>query len=371
MAISVSNGAVSQLAPHFSCNVQSITMDPDGRSVLVTDSSDGDSALVRVPIPPGPSRELTIPGVTSSALSRDGKTLAYVWSPGIRSAGVEHIVVANSDGTKARTVYQLPLGSTGKSIGIVSLSGDGKLIAFGVELYDATTARLTSSEIWVVGADGSHPLRIGTGIDPAWQPVAVPIAALAPAPTPTVKASTPTSPGTSQGFLLPWPAGQSWTYVGGPHTAFEAGTPWGAVDFQPPNSAGCSPMEAVDWWIRPVASGVVVRADSNYVEIDHENGWRTVYYHVGSIQVKPADRVTTSTDLGHPSCYVGRGGRADGRHVHLAFIQKGAWVDLRTVTVKLSGWEIRAGSDEYSGSLYRNGVPIDQWGTVLNDGVSN
>ncbi|MCC6626900.1 MAG: peptidoglycan DD-metalloendopeptidase family protein [Chloroflexi bacterium] len=170
------------------------------------------------------------------------------------------------------------------------------------------------------------------------------------------------------GFRLPWEYGQEWWFIGGPHLAWEAGTPWGAVDFQPPNSVGCEPKEATSWWIRPAARGKVTRADSNYIEIDHENGWRTVYYHIGSIQVNVNAEVFRSTNLGHPSCFIGAGGRADGRHVHLAFKRDGAWIDLRSTSVRLSGWEIKGGSTgQYSGSLQRDGIVKQQWSLVTND----
>ncbi|MFH1485920.1 MAG: hypothetical protein ABIH46_07610 [Chloroflexota bacterium] len=39
-------------------------------------------------------------------------------------------------------------------------------------------------------------------------------------------------------FQLPWPIGQSWIFTNGPHEAWGAGTPWGALDFQPPSSIG-------------------------------------------------------------------------------------------------------------------------------------
>lgn len=168
-------------------------------------------------------------------------------------------------------------------------------------------------------------------------------------------------------FQLPWPTGQSWFFTNGPHKAWGAGTPWGALDFQPPNSIGCSPMEATSWWARPVAQGKVTLVDTNRIEIDHENGWQTMYYHISDIKVAVNQRVDVGTDLGRPSCYPA--GSATGRGIHLAIKRDGSWIDFRTVPVNLSGWSAKSDGTEGGGTMVRGTTTTAIYGLLTNDGL--
>ncbi|MEM6490986.1 MAG: M23 family metallopeptidase [Pseudomonadota bacterium] len=63
----------------------------------------------------------------------------------------------------------------------------------------------------------------------------------------------------------------------------------------------------------------------NGVVLTHDDGWETQYCHLrrGSVAVRPGQRVAAGTPLG----LIGRSGRADFPHVHLAVRKDGAAVD--------------------------------------------
>lgn len=65
----------------------------------------------------------------------------------------------------------------------------------------------------------------------------------------------------------------------------------------------------------------------NYVELDHGNNVRTVYYHMakGTVPVKVGQTVKTGTVLG----YMGTTGDSTGNHLHFGIKINGSWVDPR------------------------------------------
>ncbi|MBI3977266.1 MAG: peptidoglycan DD-metalloendopeptidase family protein [Chloroflexi bacterium] len=174
------------------------------------------------------------------------------------------------------------------------------------------------------------------------------------------------------GFQFPWPPGEEWVWTGGPHPTFGAGTPWGALDFQPPDSGYFGPQPcppgvvAAGFAVRPAAPGRVVVAGQSYVEIDHGNGWRSVYYHVANIKVAPGRAVDRNADLGVPSCQNALGGIASGPHVHFAAKYGGDWVPA--AAYRLSGWEAIAANRAYDGVFRRGNAFRGVWGSFCNDG---
>jgi hypothetical protein len=60
--------------------------------------------------------------------------------------------------------------------------------------------------------------------------------------------------------------------------------------------------------------------------------------------------------IGHPSC---EGGASTGTHVHIARKYNGEWVLAGgPLPMVLSGWQARAGSKPYEGSLVKDGEVI-------------
>lgn len=80
--------------------------------------------------------------------------------------------------------------------------------------------------------------------------------------------------------------------------------------------------------IRSQAAGRVTRAEftsgyGNMVEIDHENGFKTKYAHMKSINVKKGDSVEKGDVVGE----VGSTGRSTGPHLHYEILYRGVPVD--------------------------------------------
>jgi hypothetical protein len=162
-------------------------------------------------------------------------------------------------------------------------------------------------------------------------------------------------------FLLPFSAGESWTYTGGPHTGWGKGAPLAAVDFAPPSSAGgCLPS---DKWATAIAAGLVVRSGDGVVILDldgdgdERTGWVIFYLHVGTEGRAPVGTTLKTGDpLGHPSC---EGGEATGTHIHIARLYNGEWIPADgPLAFDLEGWIVHNGSQVYKGTLTRNNITV-------------
>ncbi len=174
-------------------------------------------------------------------------------------------------------------------------------------------------------------------------------------------------------FALPWTPGETWFFVGGPHCD-SAGDDCGeqpryALDFAPeaPMFGNlCVPSVIETHWVTSAAPGTVRVAERSLVEIEHEDGLRTGYYHLltSSIPVEVGDQVERGTRLGHPSCEHLRGGGSRGPHVHFYICRADGADDeclgdqhalLSAEGQELSGWRVAAGDKNYDGTLERGG----------------
>ena len=160
---------------------------------------------------------------------------------------------------------------------------------------------------------------------------------------------------------LPFAAGETWSFTGGPHGAWDEGSAYGALDFAPPLSApGCTPS---DEWVLAVADGLIVRTGVGEVIEDldgdgyEQTGWDILYMHVESQdRVPPGTYVLAGQRLGHPSC---EGGIATGTHVHLARKFNGVWIPAAgPVPFNLDGWIASGTGEAYVGSLTRGGQTV-------------
>ncbi len=81
-------------------------------------------------------------------------------------------------------------------------------------------------------------------------------------------------------------------------------------------------------------------------------GWVLLFYHLADQgMISPWVRVETGDPLGHPSC---QGGRATGKHVHVARKYNGEWLPADgPVPFTLGGWLVVADARNYYGSLVR------------------
>jgi murein DD-endopeptidase MepM/ murein hydrolase activator NlpD len=165
-------------------------------------------------------------------------------------------------------------------------------------------------------------------------------------------------------LLLPFGPGEIWAFTGGPHLAWDAGSPYGALDFAPPGEAlGC--IETNDW-VTAVADGLVTRTGNGVVILDLDGdgnegtGWVILYMHVESRdRVQPGTFLRAGEPVGHPSC---EGGISSGTHVHLARKFNGVWLPADgPVPFNLSGWVASGTGEEYVGTLTRNGVVVESF----------
>jgi len=158
---------------------------------------------------------------------------------------------------------------------------------------------------------------------------------------------------------LPWASGQSWNYIGGPHSTLgcpdnsftcRGGKPWNSLDF---GASGPGIVHAA-------AAGTVEPTnrcppkDSNFVIINHGNGWHTTYYHLVDIQVKPGHEVKAGQPLGTTSTATGCDGHADGPHVHFSVANYTGDYSWHSGRVDLDGFQIGSwifhdGPTQYSG----------------------
>lgn len=138
---------------------------------------------------------------------------------------------------------------------------------------------------------------------------------------------------------FPWEAGRSWLYLNGPHNG-NAAVP-AALDFQPPDARGQPCGFRSDAWVVAAADGRVINLQ-NAIEIDHGNGFRTGYFHLGDKQVT-SGYVSAGERLGHPDCCP-EGGEpiecySDTPHLHFYTVYNGAKQDITGITIQ--GWTVQ------------------------------
>ena len=153
---------------------------------------------------------------------------------------------------------------------------------------------------------------------------------------------------------LPFAAGQTWSYSGGPHVPWLERGAQAALDFGPGSKeGGC--VESYRWVLAP-AAGLVIKAMNGVVLLDlngdgyEETGWVLLFLHIAE-----KDRVVEGTWLnaderiGHPSC---EGGVSTGTHVHMARKYNGEWMQADgPVPFVMSGWTAHSGAVPYKGTL--------------------
>jgi len=177
-------------------------------------------------------------------------------------------------------------------------------------------------------------------------------------PTVLAAGAEPVVPaGLSQPVLeLPFAPGERWSFTGGPHRSWNAGSPRGALDFSPANGEpACLASTA---WVTASAAGRVVRSSDEVVAVDLDGdgfegtGWVLVYLHIPERERVPAGEwVEVDERIGHPSC---EGGSSTGTHVHLARKYNGEWIPAEGgLPFVLSGWEVHGGIKSFEGYLVK------------------
>lgn len=157
-------------------------------------------------------------------------------------------------------------------------------------------------------------------------------------------------------LTLPFEAGNTWAYTGGPHTGWGIGEPLAALDFAPPLTIG--KCETTSEWATAIASGVVTRSETGEVVLDldgdgdERTGWNIFYLHVATEGRALLDvTLETGDSVGYPSC---EGGTSTGTHVHISRKYNGEWIPAEgPLAFNLEGWVAHNGSAPYLGTLTR------------------
>lgn len=168
-------------------------------------------------------------------------------------------------------------------------------------------------------------------------------------------------------FALPFAAGETWLYTGGPHGGWGSGSAWASLDFAPPDErlADSSFCYSSITPVRAVADGILSRSTGGAVvldmdgDADERTGWTVLYLHLTDI-TSVGTTVKTGDIVGYASC---AGGFSTATHLHIARRYNGEWLaadcsqciagsDYMAFT--MSGW-IAEGlvGQEYQGYLVR------------------
>ncbi|MCY4105251.1 MAG: LysM peptidoglycan-binding domain-containing protein [Chloroflexi bacterium] len=166
-------------------------------------------------------------------------------------------------------------------------------------------------------------------------------------------------------FTLPFAAGETWYYTGGPHNGWGRNSTWSAVDFAPPDAGQhYSSCFVSSFAVRAVHPGMVVWSDSGLVLLDLDQdgdpgtGWLILYMHLSAEgRAKAGVSLATGEVVGYPSC---EGGYSNATHLHIARRYNGEWMPADCPTCpeippfNLGGWQIEMEQyREYEGRMVR------------------
>ncbi|SDH93453.1 LasA protease [Sinosporangium album] len=164
------------------------------------------------------------------------------------------------------------------------------------------------------------------------------------------------------GLALPYPQGESWAIIGGPHGWSGQPRPWSSIDLNKTFGRG-------SYRVLAAQSGRAYDMCRNggHVRIVHDNGWTTEYYHLAN-EIRPNGTPVKMGDyLGMTSTRIPCGGSAGSNHVHFGLKQGGSFVPLAGKTI--GGWTFVEGSRAYSGSARRGGTTVGVGGFIQNYGT--
>lgn len=169
------------------------------------------------------------------------------------------------------------------------------------------------------------PLQISAQVPlPSALPSSLPIATIQPTPVPS-NPSDPSYPSIhpqhpTTNFQLPHPG-----YITTPFSSYHPG-----IDI-------CTGLGMP---IHPIANGVVINASYTFwglglvVEVDHGNGYKSLYAHMGKIYVQKGQQVDTSSMLGE----VGLTGNTTGPHTHLELSYNDQKIDPRPLLPEIRNY---------------------------------
>jgi murein DD-endopeptidase MepM/ murein hydrolase activator NlpD len=171
---------------------------------------------------------------------------------------------------------------------------------------------------------------------------------------------------------LPWKAGETFYYTGGPHAAYGTRSAWAAIDFVPPDIKHSCLYSSRD--ITAAADGRLSIGDPGevYLDLDGDGnlqtGWVLLYLHVvPRDDVRQGQLLTAGEPLGYASC---EGGISYATHLHFARRFNGEWMLADgPVPMVLSGWTVHSDMSEYDGTMVRDNVTktaCECWDDAVN-----
>lgn len=166
---------------------------------------------------------------------------------------------------------------------------------------------------------------------------------------------------------LPFESGRTWSFTGGPHSAWGTDGPLAAIDFAPENDTpGCFVTTS---WVLAMAPGLIVRSGNGVVVVDldgdgsEQTGWNIMYLHIATKdRVAVGQWVEQNGLIGHASC---EGGKSTGTHTHIARKYNGEWMLADgPLPFMMDGWTVLAGDEPYLGKMLKgnNVVTSDVYG---------
>ena len=148
---------------------------------------------------------------------------------------------------------------------------------------------------------------------------------------------------------LPFARPQAWQF-NGVHTwtGDDDGTPMSSLDFVRSWSLDWGDNTSTDW-ISSAHDGEVTVHSSCFVDVLHNSGWSTRYYHLDDLQVENGQRLQAGDRLGNyandESQALCSGGHSTGPHLHFALRKDGQYFSLQDMA--LSGYIIHPGDSSY------------------------
>lgn len=151
----------------------------------------------------------------------------------------------------------------------------------------------------------------------------------------------------NSGYILPFPIGTTWRYIGGPHTYDGSGSrPWSSIDIAPLAYTHCNNgSEYSNEWVVSSGNGTLTYWGSDFATIEHPDGWRFYYHHIAGHDRRAIGSVSQGDSIGHPSCL----GYAYQVHLHLSIWKNGVgFVDINGSV--FSNWTVGETS-HYNGTF--------------------
>ncbi|MGD8929361.1 MAG: M23 family metallopeptidase [Lysobacterales bacterium] len=151
---------------------------------------------------------------------------------------------------------------------------------------------------------------------------------------------------------LPFSRPQNWQF-NGVHTwtGDDDGSAMSSIDFVRGWSIEWGDDTSEDW-VSAAHDGEVTVFSSCFVQIQHDNGWATRYYHMDNLQVETGQRVRAGDLLGNyandQDQALCSGGHSSGPHVHFALQKDGLYFSLSDKA--LSGYLVHPGENSYDAS---------------------